>query len=313
VAAAERAGLTPDGVSVVAFVAAAAAGLCFGFAGGSATLYPVGALLVMTLVGSPRTVAAFVGAFTLVALVLVATTADPGSRSTPDMQFAVLLLGGALSILVPLVGLLGSYAGLVGERTTGSVRFLLGLPNSREDAFLGKYLSRATVVVVPLLAGVVLAGVIVAATFQDGEFLGVLGLGLVSVPYALLFVGLGLSASAYAETDARAVAIVVAVFAVLRAGWPALQWLGLQSIPLELRHPRPEWYFWVGRVNPINAYVRLTVEFAPHATGTHPLITTERGLSTVATTTEFAALVLLVWTVLAPVAGWLYFRDRDLL
>jgi archaetidylinositol phosphate synthase len=48
VAAAERVGLSPDGVSVVAFGAAAAAGLCFGLAGGNTTLYPVGALLVMT-------------------------------------------------------------------------------------------------------------------------------------------------------------------------------------------------------------------------------------------------------------------------
>jgi archaetidylinositol phosphate synthase len=47
VAAAERVGLTPDGVSVVAFAAAAAAGLCFAFAGDDATLYPVGALLVV--------------------------------------------------------------------------------------------------------------------------------------------------------------------------------------------------------------------------------------------------------------------------
>ena len=47
VAAAERVGLTPDGVSVVAFVAAAAAALCFGFAGENATLYPVGAVLVI--------------------------------------------------------------------------------------------------------------------------------------------------------------------------------------------------------------------------------------------------------------------------
>jgi archaetidylinositol phosphate synthase len=47
VAAAERVGLTPNGVSVVAFAAAAAAGACFGFAGRNATLYPAGALLVM--------------------------------------------------------------------------------------------------------------------------------------------------------------------------------------------------------------------------------------------------------------------------
>jgi ABC-2 type transport system permease protein len=273
------------------------------------TLVTIGALLVMTFVGSPRTVAVFVAAFTAVALLLTAVLASP--ERPPRMRMAVTFVGGSLSLVVPLAGLLGSYAALVGERTTGSVRFLLGLPNSRDDAFAGKYLSRGLVVVVPVVVGTALAGVIVAATFQEGAFLPILGIGLLSVPYALLFVGLGLTASAYAETDARAVAVVVAVFALLRAGWPGLQWLGLQSIPLELRRPRPEWYFWLGRVNPLNAYVRLTAEFTER--GTHPLITTERGISTVATTPEFAAFVLFAWTLIAPVAGLLYFRERDLL
>jgi archaetidylinositol phosphate synthase len=47
VAAADRVGLTPDGVSVIAFGAAVAAGGCFALADGRAWLYPVGALLVI--------------------------------------------------------------------------------------------------------------------------------------------------------------------------------------------------------------------------------------------------------------------------
>jgi archaetidylinositol phosphate synthase len=47
VSAADRVGLTPNAVSVVAFGAAAVAGVCFGLAGDDATLYPVGALLVV--------------------------------------------------------------------------------------------------------------------------------------------------------------------------------------------------------------------------------------------------------------------------
>lgn len=273
-------------------------------------LVTIGALMVMVFVGTPRTVAVAVGAFTILTLVLVGVgTGSGGSRPTP--AFLVQLLGGTLSVLIPLVGLLGSYAALVGERSTGSVRFLLGLPNSRDDAYLGKYLSRSVVVLAPLLAGLALSAVIAAATYEAGSVGAVVGVALLSVPYALLFVGVGLAASAYADTESRAVSTVVAVFALLRIGWPGLQWLGLQAIPLAQRRPRPEWYFWVGRVNPINAYVKLTTAFG--GLESTPLITSERGLSTAASTHWFAALVLFVWGVAAPLAGLWYFRRRDLL
>ncbi|PSQ67211.1 MAG: hypothetical protein BRD24_01095 [Halobacteriales archaeon SW_9_67_24] len=104
-------------------------------------------------------------------------------------------------------------------------------------------------------------------------------------------------------------------------GWPAIQLLGLQG--LDDPYPRPEWFFWVGRTNPINAYVKLTTLFEEFEYG-HPLISTPGGrfgpvsagettVNTIATSHWFAAVVLLAWTLLAPIAGLLYFRDRDVL
>lgn len=304
----------------------------FAFAADFAVVAAVGSLLtiavlfVLVFVGSPRSIALAVLAFTVLAvgLTVVVAEPDPTEMFSPPMQFAVLSVGSALSVLLPLVALVGSYAALVGERETGSARFLLGLPNSRTDAYIGKFLSRGAVVVVPLVVGLALSGIIVALTFRNGSLLGILGLAAVSIPYALLFVGIGLSASAYADSSNRAVALVIAVFVALRVGWPAVQWLGLQG--LKEPYPRPEWFFWVGRVNPINAYVKLTTLFAEFEYG-HPLITTpevtgqmpativppDAAVSTVATTHWFAAVVLLVWTVLTPVAGLLYFRKCDIL
>jgi ABC-2 type transport system permease protein len=284
-------------------------------------LVVVVALVVMVVVGSPRTVGMLVVAFTVLTLGLTAVLSDP--EFPPRNRDAVLLIGSALSFLLPLVGLLGSYAALVGERDTGSVRFLLGLPNARDDAYFAKYLSRSATVGVPLAAGMLLAGIIVAATFEEGSFLAVVGLGVVSIPYALLFVGLGLSASAYAETKSRAVGIVIGIFAILRAGWPAAQWLTVQGVDV-FEDGHPDWYFWIGRINPINAYVKVTSYFAD--IGSHPLLTTPRtggspragqeaveAVAPIATSVEFAAAVLLVWTVAAPVFGLWYFRRRDVL
>ena len=275
-------------------------------------LLTVGAIAALVFLGNPKQIAGVVVAFTALAIVMTLALAEPQSgRFRPPMELAVVTIGSALSFLLPLVCLVGSYAALVGERETGSVRFLLGLPNSRDDAYFGKYLSRATVVLVPLVVCLALTGVIVATTFRNGSFLGILGLTLVSIPYALLFVGIGLTASAYADTSNRAVAVVIAAFVVLRAGWPALQFVLMQGV--ENRFPKPEWYFWIGRLNPINAYVKLTTMFANVEYG-HPLVTTpHETLSTVATSYPFAAAVLLVWTVLAPLAGVVYFGNRDLL
>jgi ABC-2 type transport system permease protein len=276
-------------------------------------LLTVGALVALVFVGDPKQIAGLVVAFTVAAVVLTLLLREPsrGYDARPQMEFAVLAVGGALSLVVPLVGLLGSYAALVGERETGSVRFLLGLPNSRDDAYVGKFLARAAVVCVPLVVGIALTGVVVQLTFENGSLLGMLGLAAVTVPYALLFVGIGLTASAYADSSNRAVAVVITVFALFRAGWPAVQWLGLQS--MRDPYPRPEWFYWVGRLNPINAYVKLTSLFATFEYG-HPLLSRpDEVVQTVATTHWFAAVVLFAWTVAAPVFGLLYFRRRDLL
>ncbi|MFC4551033.1 MULTISPECIES: ABC transporter permease subunit [Halorussus] len=279
---------------------------------GVGALLTVGAIVALVFLGNPKQIAGVVVAFTVLAVALTLALSDPQSaRYRPPMALAVVTVGSALSFLLPLVCLVGSYAALVGESETGSVRFLLGLPNSRDDAYLGKYRSRATIVVVPLVVCLALTGVIVAATFRDGSFLGMMGLTLVSIPYALLFVGIGLSASAYSDTSNRAVAVALAAFVALRVGWPGLQFVLLQGV--RDRFSRPEWYYWIGRINPINAYVKLTTLFADVGGG-HPLISTPyEPISSVALGYPFAAVVLLVWTALAPLAGLLYFRKRDLL
>jgi ABC-2 type transport system permease protein len=240
-----------------------------------------------------------------VALGVVALSATPPANSAGSV-----VVGSALSFVVPVVALVGTYGALVGERTTGSVRFLLGLPNSRADAYVGKYVSRSLVVLVPLLVGTLAAAVVVALGYRDGSFVDTLLLGVAGVPFALAFVGFGLTCSAVAETDTRAVAAAIGAFVLFRAGWPALQFLYLSR--LEEQYPRPATYFELGRLNPINAYVAVTassvdVEFHPLLTRPGPTV------DTVAIEQWFAALVLLGWAALAPLFGYVYWRRRDML
>lgn len=270
----------------------------------------VGAIVTLVFVGSPRAIALLVIGFTVAAIGVTTALAPSSPPAQPDTRTAVLVLSTGLSLVVPLVALLGSYAALVGERETGSIRFLLGLPNSRDDAFVGKLVSRAAIVLVPLVTGVALAGVVVGLRFDGGSVVSLLGLAAVSVPYALLFVGIGLTASAYADTSNRAVAVVIAVFVLFRAGWSAFEWLLIHWAGEP--DPLPAWFFWIDRFNPINAYLALS-EGAMAGPG-HPLLVRPAPpIAPIATSDTFAIGVLLLWMVMAPLGGVLYFRRRDLL
>ena len=268
----------------------------------------VGALLGMVFFGTPRAIAAYVVVFTGLAVLWTAAIANP--QNPPDMGLAVIGVGGGLALVVPIVAMLASYAAIVGERTTGSVRFLFGLPNSRQGAYAAKYLSRAGVVCVPLVVGLLLAAVIVGASFENGSFLGVVGVLFVTLPYALCFVGVGLAASAWADTDNLAVAVVVSVYALLRVGWPSVQRLAIEMSAAE-HYERPAWYFWFGRVNPMNAYARLLGVFVPDGGGFPLVPLSDEPVAPVATSAEFALIVVVVWAVLAPLVGLGYVRHRD--
>lgn len=231
----------------------------------------------------------------------------------PAQSQAVLVVGSVLSLFVPLLALVATYAALVGERTSGSVRFLLGLPNSRLDAFAGKYASRGGLVLASLVVGFGLGAVPLLAGFREvapGEFALV---GLATLVYALVFVGLGLAVSALFSTDTRAVAGAIGVFLLFRVGWPGMQALALRQFTPRDEYVRPAWYFLLGRVNPINAYVATTVPFVHEDPLFHPLLTTTDGVETVYRSPAFAAAVLLAWAVVAPVLGYLRFRGIDLL
>lgn len=227
----------------------------------------------------------------------------------PDVSEAILVLSSVLSFVVPLLALLSSYSAIVGERTTGSVRFLLGLPNSRAEAFFGKFVSRSLVVLAPLAVGMFGAAVVVAGFYEGEPFAPILVLTLVSALLGLLFVGLGLTASAMANTDTQAVGLVVSIFVALRAGWPVVQWLG--TLNLDYADPRPAWFFWFGRINPLNAYIRVTDVLRPEMS--HPLVSQAAELDSVVLTPEFALVVLVCWTIAVPIVGVSYFRQRDML
>ena len=261
----------------------------------------VATLLVLATVG------VVVGAIVLVGM-------DPHSP-IPLFSDVMLAIAMILSHLLPLVALVGSYGAIISERKMGSVRFLLGLPNSRLDAYLGKFVSRSLLVLVPLVAGLLVAGFVGAIAFQQPSLVAFLGLLVPTLLYALIFVGFGLTISAAVDTETRAVVGIVGVFAVFRGVWTGLQWGGLQlaTAPGEYpSQPYGAWYYLLGRLNPINAYVKVTTE-AIHPGVRNGLISIPEGsVSYVSLTAGFALFSILLWLAVAPWFGYTRFRNKDL-
>jgi ABC-type transport system involved in multi-copper enzyme maturation permease subunit len=107
--------------------------------------------------------------------------------------------------------------------------------------------------------------------------------------------------------------MAVGVFALLRLGWPAIEWLFLARSPTGL-YRETVLYYWFNRINPMNAYGKATsllLEPAPGGVGNPFLPGTEEIVAPIAQSGAFAVAVLLAWAVLAPLVGYWVFTNRD--
>ena len=108
---------------------------------------------------------------------------------------------------------------------------------------------------------------------------------------------------------------IVAVFAVFRGVWTGVQWLGLQAqkAPGEfVSQPYDAWYYLFGRLNPLNAYVKVTTETINPGVR-NPLITIPQdALGYPSLTVGFAVFAIVFWLGVAPWLGYVRFRDADL-
>jgi len=138
-----------------------------------------------------------------------------GNTTTPDQEVVENLfqaIGGLNAILLPIVVLIATYLAIAGEREQGSIKFLLGLPNSRRDIVFGKLLSRLGMVSVAVSVMFLVALVIALvkfAVFPAGVFFGVFAMTLL---YGAVFVSVAIAMSSLTASRSRAVAGAVGTY-----------------------------------------------------------------------------------------------------
>jgi ABC-type transport system involved in multi-copper enzyme maturation permease subunit len=189
-----------------------------------------------------------------------------GGHSSPIEDIANLAYN--LRIYVAILAGVIAVKSVVGERESGTVRLLLGLPGTRRDVVLGKLISRVSMVIVVLLMLFVsLAGVLLLRA--GGQYLVViLPVALWTLLYGAAWTGLTVGASAAFDSWYRTLAafgVTYIVFSPAVRIWETLV-LPLLAVPFTGTvgvgatsslgtGMAPVWYQYVGRLNPIASYV----------------------------------------------------------
>lgn len=252
-------------------------------------------------------IVALIASMTALAAGVVAVI--PGAQGGPAT--AIGAASQFAGMLVPIMALIAGYLSIAGERESGSLKVLLGLPTTRGEVVVGKFLGRAAVVAVGVAAGFAVAGVVTALVFGTVPvvaFLGVVGL---TAALGVSFVGIAIGISAVTATRSRAMTLAVGTYLALTLLWDLVP----QGLHLILTGTMPGltvpgWFLLLDGASPSGAYDVLVQgllmsgngALAARLGGEVPLYLHE----------GVFLLVLVLWTVLPVALGLRRFRVADL-
>jgi ABC-2 type transport system permease protein len=203
-----------------------------------------------------------------------------------------------LTSFVPILGLMASYASVVGERTSGSAKFLLGLPHSRRDVVLGKFVGRAAVLAAALFVGF-FAGFVVMLSYDRISPVSYLGFVLLTTVLGTVYVAVGVGLSASVASRSRAAASSVGVYIFMKVLWdtfPSVVPRGIVYAVTGSLSP-PEWYVFLTALGPNVAYTNLSAGLIERDFGSLEAL---------------SAVVIAVWIALPVAVGYVRLRRSDL-
>lgn len=217
---------------------------------------------------------------------------------------------GPMGLLLPLVGLLLGYNAIVGERESGQLAILLGLPHDRRDVVVGKLVGRGVHLVFAVVAGLVGAGLLVWYPFGTVDLLLYAAYLLLTLSFGVIFFGIGLALSTLTTSKQRATVGAFGIFFLFVVVWDLVaellrfvfEQLGLTAGTL------PDWVLFVHGLEPGTLYDRIIAAFYQNSTASPYL-----GPDAPWYLDEWLALgVFTLWVVLPILAGYRRFERTDL-
>lgn len=227
------------------------------------------------------------------------------------------ILGGVgpVLVLVPIIGLLLGYKSVVGERETGQIKLLLGLPHSRSDVVLGKLAGRTAVALLGVGVGFLVAAVVVAIF---GSFSPVVYLQFVVAVaiFAFVHVSIGVGISSATSSSSLSILGIVAFVGIFQVVWGAAFTVG-QFVLFDITETAPDWYRFLRNVTPGRAYDGLLATVVPRyaeaqaeAANNSPL--QAAGDQPFFLQDWFGVLLLVFWGTVPLALGYLRFKSVDL-
>lgn len=230
-------------------------------------------------------------------------------QTTLDLIFA---LRSPASFLVPIIALLIGYGAISGERESGSLKFMLGLPHTRRDVVFGKVLGRTAVVAVSIVIGFAVGMVAIFAFTGSVAPVEYLVFTALTILLGFVYVCIGVGISSMTESTTRA---AIGTFGLLAVFW--LLWGVLGSVLLYfttgsviVQSSVPDWYLLYNSVLPGSAYQSVTVAALPG--GTLGIEALTDGELPVFARPWFGFVYLALWTIVPLVLGLLRFESVDL-
>lgn len=128
----------------------------------------------------------------------------------------------AMTIIVPLIAIVLSYASISRESESGTLKLLLSLPHSRRDVVAGKVAGRGGVLALSVLVGFVATLIVFPLTPFPFEFGSFFLFVLLTVALGLAFVAISVGVSAAAPTSRWAMVNTVTIYILFTVLWNRL-------------------------------------------------------------------------------------------
>jgi len=247
---------------------------------------------------------------------------NEGSNTTviaPEATYGLVnFLGAAVVILVPVIALLMAFKAIAGERESGSIRVLLGLPNTRRDMVVGKLLGRALTVTVSILVGFLSAALLGLVLLPAFDFLLFIQFTILTIVLALAYTSIAVAISSMTSSTSRAAMFAVVFWLVFQFLWRevfgrVLYYLSNDSSLAGWGEQNPDWLDFFLRLSP-------TYSFGTSIKLLEPASIEELSLGTEASSAPdpfylepwFALVILFAWVVVPVGLGYLRFDRLDL-